>query len=212
MGGGAWALLGLAAVFAAGDWIAVATGSKRLEYVCKPLTMVALLGVALRLQPAVSAQRSWWLAALALGLAGDIFLMLPSDRFVAGLAAFLLGHLAYIAGFWTAGVIPILAVLWFAVLLVPLASVLRRIIAGARAAGHAKLVWPVAVYGLVITAMVASAFAGHSSLAIGGAALFAVSDGLIGVRRFVRDLPGMGVAVIVTYHLGQVALVLSLAR
>ncbi|HXA41757.1 MAG TPA: lysoplasmalogenase [Candidatus Solibacter sp.] len=212
MGGAAWLLFGAAAILAAGDWIAVATRSKRLEYVCKPLTMAALIGVALTLQPAVSGQRSWWLAALALGLAGDVLLMLPSDRFLAGLAAFLVGHLAYIAGFWTAGVIPLLALAWFAVLLLPVGAVLSRLIRSARATGQGRLVLPVAVYGLVITAMVASALARPSLPAIGGASLFAISDGLIGIRRFVGDRRGMGVAVIVTYHLGQAALVLSLAR
>src|SRR5258708_9385391 len=125
MGGPAWLLLGVAATLAAGDWIAVATRNKRLEYVCKPLTMAALMGSALTLQPAVSGQRSWWRAALTAGLAGDVFLMLPNDRFVAGLAAFLVGHLAYIAGFWTAGVISLLAVAWFVVLLLPVGTVLR---------------------------------------------------------------------------------------
>jgi alkenylglycerophosphocholine/alkenylglycerophosphoethanolamine hydrolase len=86
------------------DWVAVATGNKRLEYACKPLVMVALIEVAAVIQPAVPAQRAWWLAALALGIVGDVFLMLPRDRFVAGLAAFLVGHLAYIAGFHAAGV------------------------------------------------------------------------------------------------------------
>ena len=38
------------------------------------------------------------MAALALSLAGDVFLMLPSDQFVPGLASFLLGHIAYIVG------------------------------------------------------------------------------------------------------------------
>ena len=36
-------------------------------------------------------------------LAGDVLLMLPRDQFVAGLSAFLVAHLCYIAGFWTDG-------------------------------------------------------------------------------------------------------------
>ena len=42
--------------------------------------------------------RAWFVAALVLSLAGDVFLMLPKDLFVFGLGAFLLGHLAYIVG------------------------------------------------------------------------------------------------------------------
>src|SRR5439155_19256377 len=41
----------------------------------------------------------FFVIALALGLASDVFLMLPRDMFVAGLVAALVEHLAYIAGF-----------------------------------------------------------------------------------------------------------------
>ena len=37
-----------------------------------------------------------------LGLLGDVYLMLPVDLFIPGLAAFLVGHLAYIADFHAA--------------------------------------------------------------------------------------------------------------
>jgi uncharacterized membrane protein YhhN len=199
-------------MLAMADWVAVATGNKRLEYACKPLVMVALIGVAIVIQPAVPAQRAWWLAALALGLLGDIFLTLPRDRFVAGLAAFLVGHLAYIAGFHAAGVPVGTTGLWLAVLLVPLALALLPIIRGARRAGHQELAGPIIVYSLVISAMVASALAGPSRLAAVGALLFIASDGLIGFQRFVGNRRWMGLAVIVTYHLGQAGLVLSLVR
>jgi uncharacterized membrane protein YhhN len=199
-------------LFAVVDWAAVAGGNKRLEYACKPLVMVALIGVALAVQPAAPAQRAWWLAALALGLAGDVFLMLPRDRFVPGLGAFLLGHLAYIAGFRAAGVSLGNTAVWLAVVLVALAAALPPIIRGARRAGHAKLTAPIVIYSLVISAMVASALAGPSRLAAVGALLFIASDGLIGFRRFVADRRWMGLAVIVSYHLGQAALVLSLVR
>jgi alkenylglycerophosphocholine/alkenylglycerophosphoethanolamine hydrolase len=212
MGSAGWFLLGVAGVLAMADWFVVATGNKRLEYACKPLVMVALIGVAVVIQPAVPAQRAWWLAALALGIVGDVFLMLPRDRFVAGLAAFLVGHLAYIAGFHAAGVPVGTTGLWLAVLLVPLALALLPIIQGARRAGHQKLAGPIIVYSLVISAMVASALAGPSRLAAVGALLFIASDGLIGFRRFVGNRRWMGLAVIVTYHLGQAGLVLSLVR
>ena len=42
------------------------------------------------------------LAGLVFSLAGDVFLMLPSDQFMAGLVSFLIAHLFYIAAF-TAG-------------------------------------------------------------------------------------------------------------
>ena len=66
---------------------------------------MALIATALALTPAhdAGARRAWFVAALVCSLAGDVLLMLPTDRFVAGLAAFLVGHLCYVAGFWTHG-------------------------------------------------------------------------------------------------------------
>ena len=57
-----------------------------------------LIGCALALDPDDDAVRTWFVAALVLCLIGDVFLMLPQDLFVFGLASFLLGHLAYIVG------------------------------------------------------------------------------------------------------------------
>jgi uncharacterized membrane protein YhhN len=212
MGSVAWVLLGVAALMAAGDWAAVAAGNKRLEYFCKPATMVALIGAAATIHPAVVAQQRWWLPALALGLCGDVLLMLPRDRFVAGLAAFLLGHVAYIAGFSAAGASGLTALLWLVPLLVVLAVVLPPVIRGVLRGGREKLVAPILFYALVICVMAASALASGSRLAAAGALLFVVSDGLIAYRRFVIDRAWMALAIIVTYHLGQAALVLSLVR
>jgi uncharacterized membrane protein YhhN len=190
----------------------VGTGNKRLEYASKPTVIAALIGVAIVIQPTVPVQRAWWIAALALGVVGDVYLMLPRDRFEAGLAAFLGGHLAYIAGFHAAGVSVGTTVLWLAVLLVPVSLALLSIVRGARRAGHQAVAGPIVLYALVISAMVASALAARSPLAAVGALLFLISDGLIGFRRFVGARRWMGLGVIVTYHLGQAGLVLSLAR
>ena len=66
--------------------MAVHQEQKTLEYVCKPLTLGLLIGCALALDPADEAVRAWFVAALVLSLAGDVFLMLPQDLFVFGLA------------------------------------------------------------------------------------------------------------------------------
>ena len=96
----AWVLLAVTLVCAVANWVAVSVEPERttLVYVAKPATMVALIGVALALDPFDDAVRAWFVAALVLCLAGDVFLMLPKDMFVAGLASFLLGHLCYVAG------------------------------------------------------------------------------------------------------------------
>ena len=93
-------LLAVTVGCAVANWIAVASEPERtaLVYVAKPATMIALIGVAIALDPFDPAVRAWFVAALVLCLAGDVFLMLPQDLFVAGLASFLLGHLCYVGG------------------------------------------------------------------------------------------------------------------
>ena len=49
-------------------------------------------------------------------------------------------------------------------------------------------------------------------LAAAGALSFYASDALIGFNRFVGSAPWMPLAIIATYHLGQMGLVTSLAR
>jgi uncharacterized membrane protein YhhN len=202
----AWVLLGAAAVFAIIDWVAVARGHMRVEHVAKPATLVALIGVALAVEGPEPAQRAWWLVALVFSLGGDVFLMLPR-RFVLGLASFLVAHLAYIGGFVTRDLHQPSLIL--AVPLLVAATLGPRIVRGAHRQ-HRKLALPVTAYLLVITAMLMLALASGSKPAAAGALLFFVSDALIGFRNFVRERAWHDLAVIVTYHLGQALLVLSL--
>ncbi len=104
MTGAALLLLALALVAAFGDWVAVARERKALEYLCKPLTLGLLTASAVAFDPDQSAVRTWFVVALGLCLLGDIFLMLPQDVFVPGLAAFLLGHIAYVGGMFADGI------------------------------------------------------------------------------------------------------------
>jgi uncharacterized membrane protein YhhN len=208
--GVAGALLVVAALAAAGDWAAVAAGNKRLEYVCKPAVLVALTAAALALDPDDPTVRAWFVVALVFSLAGDVFLMLPGDLFVAGLAAFLVGHLAYVGGFLAAGVSAPAVLAGLAVVAVALLLVGRPLLAGARRKEPAMVV-PVAAYMAVISAMLVTAIGAGPGLAVAGAALFYTSDALIGLGRFVRAWPWSPLAVIVTYHLGQGLLVVSLA-
>ena len=51
MNGPAFVLLALALAAAVFDWVAVHQEQKALEYLCKPLTLVLLIGCALALTP-----------------------------------------------------------------------------------------------------------------------------------------------------------------
>jgi len=200
----------VAALFAVGNWIAVARAQRAFEYVCKPATLLALVVVALLLDAENDAQRWWFVAALAFSLLGDVLLMLPSDRFVAGLGAFLVAHLCYIPGLLldrpttaAVGVATVVVV----TLVGPVARVvLRRV----RASATPELAVPVGAYIVVIAVMVVAALASGDARAAVGAALFAGSDSMIAWNRFVRPFAGARVAIMVTYHLGQAGLVVSL--
>jgi uncharacterized membrane protein YhhN len=146
-----------------------------------------------------------------LSLVGDVFLMLPDRErwFVFGLGAFLLGHLAYIPGLWLLGVSGPLLVVGVVVVGASLATLGRRIVAGVKAV-EPQLAAPVSAYVGVISAMVVSAIGTGSPVAIVGAGLFYSSDALIAWNGFIEEKPWGKVAIIVTYHLGQVGLALSL--
>lgn len=206
-----WVLLAGAGVAALANWWSRVADSRRVEYVSKPATMLALVGVALALDPLHADQRAWFVAGLVLSLAGDVFLMLPADRFVAGLGSFLLAHVAYVVGInLHPGSAAALVVAAVVVALVAV-GVGVRIVRGASAAGGGRLAGPVVAYMVVISAMVVSAVAAGPWIAGAGAALFFASDGLIAWNRFVAPIRWAPVAIMVTYHLGQAGLVLSLA-
>ena len=204
-------LLGLTLVVAAVDWFAVATERLRLEYVAKPGTMVVLIGAALALTDVDGTARTWFVVALALSLAGDVFLMLPADLFVPGLASFLLGHLAYIVGLWQGDTSTTGLLVAAAAVAVLLPTLGRRILGAVRSGDEPELLVPVTVYVLVISAMVVSAGASGSAVALAGAVSFYASDALIAWNRFIHEQRWGRVAIIVTYHLAQIGLVLSLA-
>ncbi len=192
------------------DWYAVARQDKPLEYLCKPATLALLTATALALHPAHAAQRTAFVVALLLSLAGDVFLMLPRDLFAGGLASFLLGHVAYVYGFRRAASSTLALVLASIGTAMLVALVGTRVVRGVREQGHRELAGPVVAYILVLSAMLVTGIATLNPLAALGAALFYCSDAVLAWNRFVEPLPRGPVLVIVTYHLAQALLVLSL--
>ena len=215
-----YALVGVSLAVGIADWIAVARRNTGAEFVLKPLTLAVLIAAAAFLatgNPAWTA--AFTIAALALSLAGDVSLMLPRDLFVAGLGAFLLAHIAYVLAFnRTAPPEPLTAIAAVGVGAVAVPLYLRMR-AGMIEKAQREFAVPVAIYVVAIGAMVVSAIATagrpewpalNSAAAIAGALLFMASDSMIGWNRFVAEFRGADVAIIVTYHLGQVLLVLGL--
>ena len=204
------ALLGVAFAFSALDWIAVARRLRPLEYVCKPTAALAFLATAIALDPSSDSSRTWCCVALALCALGDVVLMLPQDAFVPGLAAFAAAQVSFTVSFAMQNpTIPRLMI--GVVLVVPCALVLtRRILRALITDGDTAIVPPVALYVIVIAAMVVSAIAGGTAFGIAGAIMFLTSDSLIAEHRFVSPRAWQPVAIIATYHLALTGLVLGL--
>lgn len=184
-----------------------------LHFVFKPLTMlVAIILVAARAYSTGAGARFdvYLVAALAASLAGDVFLMLPGNYFIPGLASFLVAHLFYIALFRQ-------GVPWFPS---------RRALLGTLGVGAAMYAWvwggladpvlrvAVAAYVSVIALMVAQAIgrAGvvrdAAAMAVGlGACVFMLSDALIAINRFVQPLPLVSLWVLASYYTAQILIV-----
>lgn len=213
----AWVLLALFLAVAAIDWAAVHVGSKRVEYLAKPGCMVFLIAAALVMDPADGAARTALVVALVLSTAGDVFLMLPGrepgsdgpNLFIAGLAAFLLAHVAYVVGFVLDGVELRRMLLGLVVLVLLAGFAMRPILRGVRGGPEAEMFGPVAAYIGVISAMVVTAFGTGGILAPLGAVLFATSDSLIALGRFVKPRGWFPMTIIITYHLAQALLTVS---
>lgn len=208
----------LAAVVAVGDWLAVWQRRLRFEFVLKPATLALLVAAAATAD--LGRWASWTIAALVLGLLGDVALLFTSERrrpdpdiaFLLGLGAFLLGHVAYLVAFLLvhehtvhliAGVLVVVGVSGLA-----LGPVLR----GARREAGTGFAAVVGGYALVLAAMSALGIGtGCIPIAI-GSALFLVSDTLLARDRFVARTAHGPLAVIVTYHLAQGLILLGLIR
>ncbi len=203
------ALLVATLVSAAANWWSRLTDNRTIETWSKPLTTVLVIGLAL-VSGAPTEQITIAVVALVLCLAGDMFLMAAVDKFVLGLASFLLGHLVFIALFVQhgldskelAGVAIILAAL--------LVGTIGRVIVQGAEFADAALKRPVLAYLVVITATAVFGWATAMPWVIAGTTLFVVSDSILGWNQFVGQRRWMSPAVMITYHGAIISLALSL--
>jgi uncharacterized membrane protein YhhN len=198
---------------AAVDWWAVQFGRRDVERWAKPLTMMLLVGVAATWGEPAGDVRAWLVVGAVLGVVGDVALLDTGETaFLVGLSSFAVGHLAYAVAAISFGFDP----LWMLPGLAVMAGLLgfrflTRTVAGARRAGGAALAGAVVFYAAVISAMVLAAWGTGLVVAAVGATCFAVSDWVLGHRRFAGPLPGGRLAIMVPYHVGQALLIVGLA-
>ena len=164
----------------------------------------------LLIEPIDDTARTMILAGLVLSLIGDVFLLADSSMsFLAGLGSFLVAHIAYIAAFIAIGILRTGVLMGLAVGLVGITTLGRRIVGGV-ATRQPSMKAPAIAYMAVISIMVVAAFGTGLLAAIVGAIFFYLSDAAIAWTRFVHDHGHGRLFVIVTYHLAQLLIVVSL--
>jgi uncharacterized membrane protein YhhN len=183
-------------------------------YVFKPLTVILILAAAWMADKSLStAYQRLILLGLLFSLSGDVFLMLPRDRFVPGLAAFLAAHLFYIAAFTDGAGFTFTGWILSAVLIVGISIAIPIV----PRAGRMKP--PVVLYMAVILAMTWQALelwnrmrTGHARLAAAGAVLFLISDSLLAWNRFRRPFKTAEVFKLGAYFAAQWMIAMSAGR
>jgi len=200
------------------DWIALTGQKKRIDYFAKPVVIIALL-IWLALNGNLSGHLIWFFIGLLFSLAGDVFLLLPKEKFIAGLVSFLLVHVAYIIGFNdTLPPVNLASISLIFIITITACQIFRSISIGLERSNNTKMKVPFLIYSITISLMVLSAClslvkedwnAGPALLVSGGAVLFFLSDTLLAWNRFVTPIPNTKLKVRVTYHSGQLLIMLG---
>jgi len=211
-------LLAATLIVAILDWLAVAKKWKGLEYFAKPGVMLFLLAWLWSVS-GFNGYLAWFAVGLVFSLFGDVFLMLPHERFIAGLVSFLLAHIAYTIGF-TEAPPPITLISFIMAIVVGITStrIYRNVSNALIASGDRKLKIPVLIYTIVISVMLFSAlltlerpeWTMLSSLIVSfGAVLFYLSDAFLAWNKFVQPVRHGKLIVIISYHLGQILIIIG---
>lgn len=208
----AWAI-GIAA--GAAHLVAEARAMPTLAVVAKPVPALLLAAAVFVARP--SPLRVPIVAGLLASAAGDVLIQLPGG-FLRGLGAFLVAHLFYLSGFWRAR----REAFWLRAVPVAIFGLFMasRTAAGLAEAG-AAIRAGVLLYIFAICIMLwrAAALVGAPGvprevgrLALGGAIVFAASDSLIAVHRFISPLPGSDTPIMLLYWIGQCGIAFAAIR
>lgn len=186
-------------------------GPRRNVYIFKPLTTSLIILTALLLPPAAPAPyKLLIILGLLFSLGGDVFLMLPNDRFIFGLVSFLIGHILYIFAFTRQAGLQLTP--W-----VLIAYLLYGALMLALLWPHlGSMKGPVMLYMLVILIMGWQAverwllLGGLGGLlAALGAVLFVISDSVLALDRFRGRFKSARAIVLSTYFAAQWLIALS---
>lgn len=186
-----------------------------LRLISKPLICISLIFMLYQATKLQSRTQKLIGLGLLFGCLGDIFLMLP-NQFVAGLGAFLIGHIFYVLSFvkqspkhiWSKPKDFVL----IALVLLAYSYYLYTILSPSLG----PLQIPVILYILVISAMAFFAYTRRYNvsflsfiLCFIGALLFIFSDSILALNKFVAYLAHSGIYIMSSYILAQYAITLA---
>lgn len=179
----------------------------------KLVASTAFLALALHAGAFASHYGRFILAGLALSWCGDMFLTSQArEAFLAGLGAFLLAHVAYVAAFTSRG----LDRRWLFLAAVPIAIIAMLVGTWLEPHTPPDMSVPVRAYIVVISLMVVFAFATHGRrrawLIVGGAIAFYLSDLSVASLRLLQTEYATYVVGLPLYYAAQVCLALSVSQ
>lgn len=165
--------------------VAEARQARGAKLIAKPLASIGFVAVAVT-RGATDAASTTALLVAGLSLVGDLLLLSRArPYFLAGLFAFLAGHLAYVVAFASRGLAGAGAIVAAPLLVAGLAAVIRWLLPHVRGSMRG----PVIAYMLVISLMALAAAATCAHRATWtipvGAAMFYLSDVSVALDRFV---------------------------
>lgn len=222
-----WLLITI--VFAIFEWIGEAKEKSWVIYFSKPMVIISLLiwifttiNLPQLLNSTGRNRLVWFVVGLFFCLLGDIFLMLPSKFFMPGLLAFLLCHIFYIIGIGPIfpkenDIVPALLL----IILIGIVSlfVFRKLIRGLSLKKLDYMRLPVLLYSIIISVMLYAATITlldndwnyqNAFMVSTGALAFYFSDILNAWVRFVSDISAGRLKIMMTYHIGQILLVMGM--
>lgn len=186
---------------------------RRAQIFFKPLAALGFILLALSVGALESDYGRIILGGLIACAAGDVFLLSRNSEklFICGMAGFAIGHIAYLIGFFKLGLNSPSVMMFLGSLLPILTGIVFYRWLRPKLASTMRL--PVAIYSLIIVAMVIKSLSvplsGVMALAPLAAIMFAVSDMFVARDRFVTPEPRNALAITPLYFGAQALFALS---
>jgi uncharacterized membrane protein YhhN len=184
--------------------------SKKQILIFKPLTLILIILIAIIFPTIDLKYKIIIVSGLLFSLLGDTYLIYPEKYFKKGLIAFLLGHICYIIAFIVSSGTHFTLYIFFPITIIGFLY-LRSIMPYS---GKMKI--PIIIYVIIIAIMGWAAMERLNSLhtvgsliAVLGAVLFMISDGVLALNKFKKPFYSAELIILATYFSAQWLLAVS---